>query len=182
MENPFSHIGRMHKHTCNFFRVCCFLFMPPVLLPVWHWLVSSALQKADKDTALIRLAMPHHSLSSTYRLLLLHFKLFSYMLNIPWRKILMNETAQRLFLIYNLLKSTCHTGLNWQLLSSQVFWPLTATFLSCLSTLTLLFCPQGPDSNGLKEEMVLFHSFRFHLEALAGLRFPSTSKSDNTIK
>lgn len=45
-----------------------------------------------------------------------------------------------------------------------------------------LFCPQGPDSNGLKEEMVLFHSFSFHLEALAGLRFPSTLKSDNTIK
>lgn len=58
MENPFSHTGRLHEHTCNFFKVCCFLFLPSVLLTACHRLLNSALQKADKETALMRLALP----------------------------------------------------------------------------------------------------------------------------
>lgn len=81
MENPFSHTGRLHKHTCNFFKVCCFLFLPSLLLTACHWLLNSALQKADKETALTRLALPQFKFY--LQALLLHFKLHSYVFNTP---------------------------------------------------------------------------------------------------
>ena len=124
-----------------------------------------------------------HKLSSTYSLFLHHLKLHSDMLSIPRRKMLTNAIALRLFLIYNLLNSTSHTGLNWQHLKSQVFCPLSTSHFSLYTDSCVL--PRGAWfewPRGLKEEMALIHSFGFQLEAFAGLKFPSTLKSDITIK
>lgn len=153
-------MGMIHKHANNFCKVCCFLHLLLSLLSDISFWVQFCKRKIRKYPLKDLLYHKFH-----LSLFLHHLKLHSYMRTIPTRKMLMNVISWRLFiLIYNLSNSTSHPVLNWQHLKSQVFCLLSHfPFLSpCgLSCSAPGWGGWSEWPHGLKEEMVLIHSFAF---------------------
>lgn len=172
-------MGMIHKHANNFCKVCCFLHLLLSLLSDISFWVQFCKRKIRKYPLKDLLYHKFH-----LSLFLHHLKLHSYMRTIPTRKMLMNVISWRLFiLIYNLSNSTSHPVLNWQHLKSQVF---------CLLSHFPFLSPCGLSCSAPGGGLVWMaawvkgrngaYPFVCFSEASPRLKFPSTLKSDITIK
>lgn len=174
-------MGRTYKHANSICKVCCFLYLLLSLFSDISFWIQFCRRKIRKYPLKDLLYHKFH-----LSLFLHHLKLHSYMLRIPTRTILMNVITLRLFIsIDNLSNSTSHPVLNWQHLKSQVFCPSgTSRFFLHMDSSVL---PWG-GSGGLVWRAAWVkgrngaYAFICFSEASPRLKFPSTLKSDTTIK